>query len=102
MSRSAPILHFALVAALLGCTDTTVPVRAVDGELTQAQADAILSNCGAPKGSLVVEMYGALRFEPAPSLSYETSACILKAVRDSGASKFGFIGNERAPEPEDH
>lgn len=36
-----------------------------------------------------------LQFEPEALASYETSADVLRMIKDSGATKFGFVGNER-------
>ena len=36
-----------------------------------------------------------LRFEPSASASYETSAEVLRVIKQSGITKFGFVGNEK-------
>ncbi|MEM9310021.1 MAG: biopolymer transporter ExbD [Pseudomonadota bacterium] len=42
-----------------------------------------------------------LRFEPDIEASYELSAQVLRVIKESGVTKFGFVGNEkyRVPEP---
>ncbi len=42
-----------------------------------------------------VEQHPMLRFEPAALASYDTSARTLTTIRESGAKRFAFIGNER-------
>ncbi|MEM1195412.1 MAG: biopolymer transporter ExbD [Pseudomonadota bacterium] len=41
-----------------------------------------------------------LRFEPAIEASYELSAGVLKIMKEAGVTKFGFVGNEKYPPPE--
>ncbi len=36
-----------------------------------------------------------LQFEPDASASYERSALVLNIIKDSGVTKFGFVGNEK-------
>lgn len=36
-----------------------------------------------------------LQFEPEPQASYDLSAKVLRSIKASGATKFGFVGNER-------
>jgi biopolymer transport protein ExbD len=36
-----------------------------------------------------------LRFEPSDLASYDTSAKTIALIKDAGAEKFAFIGNER-------
>ena len=40
----------------------------------------------------------ALQFEPAAQARYETSAQVLRQIKLSGVSNFGFVGNERHKE----
>jgi biopolymer transport protein ExbD len=36
-----------------------------------------------------------LQFVPEPQASYELSTRVLNVIRDSGVTKFGFVGNEK-------
>jgi biopolymer transport protein ExbD len=36
-----------------------------------------------------------LQFEPEPQASYNLSAHVLRSIKASGATRFGFVGNER-------
>jgi biopolymer transport protein ExbD len=36
-----------------------------------------------------------LQFEPEPQASYDLSAQVLNIIKQSGVSKFGFVGNEK-------
>jgi biopolymer transport protein ExbD len=36
-----------------------------------------------------------LQFEPEPEASYDLSAQVLNIVKQSGVTKFGFVGNEK-------
>ena len=67
---------------------------------SQADADAIVAKCNAPQGVLWVEDGGAVRFEPPLDMDYDASVCLLDEIKDAGVTKFGFVGNEKAPEPE--
>ena len=40
-----------------------------------------------------------LDFEPDAYASYDRSAQVLEIIKDSGVTKFGFVGNERYPSP---
>jgi hypothetical protein len=64
---------------------------------TQKDADAILDACGAERGWLTVHPSGEVRFEPPMEADYKVSACILQRIKDGGVTKFGFVGNEKAP-----
>ncbi|ASJ91243.1 hypothetical protein [Porphyrobacter sp. CACIAM 03H1] len=61
----------------------------------QADADAIRRKCGATDVELEVRPDGEIRFEPSPYADYEASACVLRYIKQSGATKFGFVGNEK-------
>ena len=65
------------------------------GSFTQAMADAISDSCGSPRGWLKVEADGTVRFEPPMDADYEVSACLLQGIKESGATKFGFVGSEK-------
>ncbi|GGD41828.1 ExbD/TolR family protein [Croceicoccus pelagius] len=45
--------------------------------------------------SLLLNPEPELQFEPAEAASYDASAKVLRTIRQSGATKFGFVGNER-------
>jgi biopolymer transport protein ExbD len=36
-----------------------------------------------------------LQFEPEPLASYDITAKVLQIIKQSGVTKFGFVGNER-------
>jgi hypothetical protein len=61
----------------------------------QSDADAILRECGAKSGDLEVKADGEITFAPDPDTDYEASACVLKYIKESGSTKFGFVGNEK-------
>ncbi len=45
--------------------------------------------------SLLLPVEPELQFEPEEFASYDTTAQVLKIIKGSGATKFGFVGNER-------
>lgn len=45
--------------------------------------------------SLLLPVEPELQFEPDEFTAYETTAEVLKIIKNSGATKFGFVGNER-------
>ncbi len=45
--------------------------------------------------SLAYEVEPELQFEPEPNAGYEISARVLNIIKQSGVTKFGFVGNER-------
>ena len=45
--------------------------------------------------SLTYEVEPELQFEPEPSASYDLSAKVLNIIKQSGVTKFGFVGNEK-------
>ena len=61
----------------------------------QSDADAIVGKCGAEDVELKVRQDGEITFEPSPGADYEASACVLRYIKQSGATKFGFVGNEK-------
>ena len=79
-----------LLAACVQVSDTET--------FTQAKADAIVRECAAREGILWAEG-GTARFEPPQDLSYDVSVCLLNGIKDSGATKIGFVGNEKYTEP---
>ena len=77
------------IMGLAGCAS----VRASDNDFTQAEADAMVAKCGAPKGLLTVSN-GQLTMWPVADLNHDVSVCVLREILASGKSKFGFVGNE--------
>jgi len=47
------------------------------------------------KESLTYATEPELQFEPEPAAGYELSARVLNIIKQSGVTKFGFVGNER-------
>jgi biopolymer transport protein ExbD len=45
--------------------------------------------------SLTFAVEPELQFEPEPSASYDLSAKVLNIIKQSGVTKFGFVGNEK-------
>ncbi len=45
--------------------------------------------------SLLLPVEPELQFEPDEFTAYEVTAEVLKIIKNSGATKFGFVGNER-------
>jgi len=65
--------------------------------------------CNAPREWLSLEG-SELRFRPITDEEiasgtfepdYETAACVLTQIKQSGLTKFGFVGNERYVTPEE-
>jgi hypothetical protein len=69
-------------------------------DFTQAEADAITKNCGAPTHWLKVEN-GQLTMRPDADGDYDVSACVVREIAATGKTKFGFVGNEKFVEIED-
>ena len=67
----------------------------------QSDADAIVANCGAKDVKLQVEADGEITFVPSANSDYDASVCVLKYIKESGTSKFGFVGNEKYVTPEE-
>lgn len=61
----------------------------------QSDADAILRKCNAKDIKLIVKPNGEIIFEPSPNADYEASVCVLEYIKQSGTTKFGFVGNEK-------
>ena len=77
--------------------DGFTPADPPAAAFTQTDADAISDTCKAPRAWLTVEPGGTVRFEPPMEADYEASACILEQIKASGVTKFGFVGNDKAP-----
>ena len=67
----------------------------------QSDANAIVAKCGAKDVELKVKPDGEIAFVPSPDADYEAAACVLKYIKESGATKFGFVGNEKFVTPEE-
>ena len=80
--------------------DLSSKVDFTDG-FQQSDADAILKACNAKNIKLTVKPAGEISFEPAPEADYDASACVLEYIKKSGATKFGFVGNEKYVTPEE-
>ena len=83
------------------------PLNQVDpikNKIVLTQADEILWNGDSInqnelvrnlQESLEFAVEPELQFEPEPLASYDLSAKVLKIIKGSGVSKFGFVGNEK-------
>ena len=58
-------------------------------EVTQGQLVSTIQE------SLLLPVEPELQFEPDEFTAYEVTAEVLKIIKNSGATKFGFVGNER-------
>ena len=67
----------------------------------QSDADAILGVCGASDVTLTVKADGEIYFEPDLDADYESSACVLNKIKESGTTKFGFVGSEKYATPDE-
>jgi hypothetical protein len=67
----------------------------------QSDADAIVRECHADDIALTVNSTGEITFEPSPNADYEASVCVLNYIKESGTTKFGFVGNEKYVTPEE-
>ena len=47
-----------------------------------------------------VEEGGGVRFDPPLDMDYDASVCVLNEIKEAGVTKLGFVGNEKASEPE--
>jgi hypothetical protein len=91
--RLAVLSGMALAAS--GCAEIEAEEPAAMSTFTQADADRISDECGADRSWLKVLDDGALTFEPPSDGDYEVSTCILERIKNSGVTKFGFVGNEK-------
>lgn len=57
--------------------------------VTEAETSSLL------KDTLLLDIEPELQFEPDAMASYRVSARILNTIKDSGVTKFGFVGTER-------
>ena len=81
-----------------------IVLNPVKNKLILTQADQILWNGTAiDSGQLVTLLSDTtrmavepeLQFEPEPLASYDITAKVLQIIKQSGVTKFGFVGNER-------
>ena len=81
-----------------------IVVDPVKNKLILTQADQILWNGSViDSGQLVTLLADTtrmavepeLQFEPEPLASYDITAKVLQIIKQSGVTKFGFVGNER-------
>ncbi len=80
------------------------PIDPVKNKVVLTNGDQILWN-GAPlteselvstlQTSLKLVPEPELQFEPEPLASYELSANVLRDIKGSGVTKFGFVGNDK-------
>ena len=80
------------------------PIDPVKNKVVLTAQDQILWN-GAPlteaefvstlQDSLKLVPEPELQFEPEPLASYELSANVLRDIKGSGVTKFGFVGNDK-------
>lgn len=89
------LLLFAAFALVAGCTTVKGSNSVSSTSFTQTMADAVSDECGADRTWIKVDADGTVRFEPPMDANYEVSACLVKGLKDSGATKFGFVGNEK-------
>jgi biopolymer transport protein ExbD len=59
---------------------------------TTIDAGELVRNLNATKA---INPEPELQFEPEPQASYDLSAQVLNIIKQSGVSKFGFVGNEK-------
>jgi len=79
-------------------------INPIKNKIVLSQNDVILWN-GTPMNenqlvatiqqSLALPTEPELQFQPEEFASYELSANVLKIIKGSGATKFGFVGNEQ-------
>jgi len=85
-------------------TDVPPPVDPVKNKIVLTPMNEILWN-GEPisagvlvanlQTSLTFAVEPELQFEPEASASYDLSAKVLNIIKQSGVTKFGFVGNEK-------
>jgi len=116
---SETMLVASLIVAVGACADPgeldtlehALPVVESSSNVLTISADDTISWNGNPVSleqlPALFEKAGAskpepeLRFEPSMESSYEVSAQVLMAIRESGLTKFGFVGNEKHVTPSD-
>ncbi len=81
--------------------ETDLPTIDFADGFQQSDADAILRECGADDIELNVSFSGEITFEPSLTSDYDASVCVLEYIKESGTTKFGFVGNERYVTPKE-
>jgi biopolymer transport protein ExbD len=85
-------------------TPPPVTIEPIKNKLVLTSQDQILWNGTAiSQGDLVTILQQSLnmnpepelQFEPEPFASYDLSAKVLQTIKNSGVTKFGFVGNEK-------
>ena len=84
--------------------DAPPPVDPIKNKIVLTGSNEILWN-GTPirdselvanlQTSLAMPVEPELQFEPEPVASYDLSAKVLNIIKQSGVTKFGFVGNEK-------
>lgn len=84
--------------------DTPPPIDPVKNKLVLTQNNEILWNAepitlgtlaNLLQESMTLQPEPELQFEPEALASYELSANVLRIIKASGVTKFGFVGNEK-------
>ena len=84
--------------------DTPPPIDPIKNKLVLTQNNEILWNAepitlgtlvGQLEGTLAMQPEPELQFEPEALASYELSVNVLRVIKQSGVTKFGFVGNEK-------
>ena len=80
------------------------PIDPIKNKLVLTQNNEILWNAepitlgtlvGQLEGTLAMQPEPELQFEPEALASYELSVNVLRVIKQSGVTKFGFVGNEK-------
>ncbi len=99
-----PVATHSTVVDLPGITRPDVRPDPVRNRIVLTRSDAILWNGRAVSGAqlrgllaetLTYATEPELQFQPDPDAGYDLSARVLQTIKASGASKFGFTGNEQ-------
>ncbi|WP_298335846.1 biopolymer transporter ExbD [uncultured Erythrobacter sp.] len=99
-----PIASHLVEVGLGGTDEITKAPDPVINKVVISQSDAILWNdelitkielAGLLKASTLMTPEPALHFEPEAQASYQTSAEVLREIKVSGVTNFGFVGNEK-------
>ena len=81
-----------------------IPIDPIKNKLVLTQDNTILWNAEPVSMSqlvtllqetLTIQPEPELQFEPEALASYELSANVLRVIKQSGVTKFGFVGNEK-------
>ena len=80
------------IPSLSGCFDPNAPIETEAGNLTQAQVNAIISDCGGAPGMVRVED-GLITIEKSSDLA--VTGCVLDALHATGETGLTSVGNQR-------